>query len=1296
MTYRAEIEIGVKGTEKLRELRNTVDLLANRIDKLDSLADVFNSPIQSLKNYNQTLRTTAKALEQVELGQKDEATAIRKYVQALGEANAARARQNNLIQQEIALQEAAKRKTQPGPTGFSRAQFGPALPPAFIKQQNDQQNFKNLFADLNETAKVISVSNTNTRTSWKRTFDELNETAKAISVSRLNTQASWNTTFNQLNETAKAIAVNRLNTQTSWQETFKQLNETAKAISVSRLNTQTSWQETFKQLNETAKAISVSRLNTKKAWQDFFKEATEVAKDLRRDAARVSLRKQERPLFVKETISRGRSARIARERSAFLQGSSGPVQLGPSGRGPGASGFPVAVPLNRAEQKALELTKKRLEILERTKQIVKDLSGSNEKLAAVTKRGITDEERKNGLIRQRFGLRGALQDLETKSKVAIADANREQNKVKQSIADSRREQEKLNQERKEGLKVLKEEERTRRQIRNRARKGTVAAGRERQRRTRDAASNALIGGAFPLLFGQGAGASLGGAVGGGLGGLAGGQFGFGLSLVGTAVGQAIDTFIAKSSELGQALDLVNGDVDTVINSLGLANTATANYIRRLEEVAGKQVALEEATKQLALVVGDEGVQALREFGEATKDLGNGISVFVTGVLAEAAKLLNRPTRGISDAVSDFNFQRQGLASDDPKQALLRTQLANASTFAESEQILRQIIELQKEITQEAQKETEAKLNAVSPTLQVLANAERKLKIEELNGDILNDQVLSLEKQALTEKFKIENQKVLRDLLAERLTFQESLNLFKANELILDQGILALNNKRSKADQDDQERKERAARRAAREGEAAAKRAERVRKQEEDAFKAAQLSADKSVDLPAKAQLKLTEALKGREAALKEQLADFERISENEQKILRQTFQQRVDNVPSASKRVIEEINREYFNTLDALGKQQEAQKALAEQELKRLQVARERASFDLKTSFDRNVEDAQFGLRQAQVAVSDPFGGQQQQTSLLNLDQERERLELTRRLTDQRLALTQAVKDADEASKIGAQEDLRNFDAQKTQLENLLAKRQAVEQQQLKQNQILEKYGFIINEVSTALSSSIQAIITGTGSVEEAFSNLFQNIGQAFVNLATQVLAQKAFLAVLNLFNPGSSLLSGGLKLKGGSGDIFSDIASRGGLRLKGFADGGRPPVNRPSIVGEQGPELFVPFQQGTIVSNEDLQEQMAKAGVSSMERPSSSRFRETREVMVPFTRSAEQLSVASAERETAQAISNPRPLDVRFESQVINNVEYVTADQYRKGMSQAAERGRALTLQALQNSVKARKRIGL
>ena len=37
------------------------------------------------------------------------------------------------------------------------------------------------------------------------------------------------------------------------------------------------------------------------------------------------------------------------------------------------------------------------------------------------------------------------------------------------------------------------------------------------------------------------------------------------------------------------------------------------------------------------------------------------------------------------------------------------------------------------------------------------------------------------------------------------------------------------------------------------------------------------------------------------------------------------------------------------------------------------------------------------------------------------------------------------------------------------------------------------------------------------------------------------------------------------------------------------FADGGKPPVGRPSIVGERGPELFVPNSAGTIIPNHEL-----------------------------------------------------------------------------------------------------------
>jgi lambda family phage tail tape measure protein len=49
----------------------------------------------------------------------------------------------------------------------------------------------------------------------------------------------------------------------------------------------------------------------------------------------------------------------------------------------------------------------------------------------------------------------------------------------------------------------------------------------------------------------------------------------------------------------------------------------------------------------------------------------------------------------------------------------------------------------------------------------------------------------------------------------------------------------------------------------------------------------------------------------------------------------------------------------------------------------------------------------------------------------------------------------------------------------------------------------------------------------------------------------------------------------------GGLGGLLSGIGS-----IFGFADGGSPPINKPSIVGERGPELFVPKTAGTVIPN--------------------------------------------------------------------------------------------------------------
>ena len=40
---------------------------------------------------------------------------------------------------------------------------------------------------------------------------------------------------------------------------------------------------------------------------------------------------------------------------------------------------------------------------------------------------------------------------------------------------------------------------------------------------------------------------------------------------------------------------------------------------------------------------------------------------------------------------------------------------------------------------------------------------------------------------------------------------------------------------------------------------------------------------------------------------------------------------------------------------------------------------------------------------------------------------------------------------------------------------------------------------------------------------------------------------------------------------------------------MKGFSEGGRPPVGKPSIVGEKGAEIFVPDVSGTVISNKNV-----------------------------------------------------------------------------------------------------------
>jgi tape measure domain-containing protein len=125
-----------------------------------------------------------------------------------------------------------------------------------------------------------------------------------------------------------------------------------------------------------------------------------------------------------------------------------------------------------------------------------------------------------------------------------------------------------------------------------------------------------------------------------------------------------------------------------------------------------------------------------------------------------------------------------------------------------------------------------------------------------------------------------------------------------------------------------------------------------------------------------------------------------------------------------------------------------------------------------------------------------------------------------------------------------------------------------------------------INKLLDNKNDKLDKTIDKTKGIKDAFAEIGDTIGSqisdALVDAinGTKSLGEAAKSIVNDLAN---SLLRLGINtlLKSTGFGIFSN--------LPGFAAGGRPPVGKPSIVGERGPELFVPSTAGTIIPNSEM-----------------------------------------------------------------------------------------------------------
>jgi predicted transcriptional regulator len=110
------------------------------------------------------------------------------------------------------------------------------------------------------------------------------------------------------------------------------------------------------------------------------------------------------------------------------------------------------------------------------------------------------------------------------------------------------------------------------------------------------------------------------------------------------------------------------------------------------------------------------------------------------------------------------------------------------------------------------------------------------------------------------------------------------------------------------------------------------------------------------------------------------------------------------------------------------------------------------------------------------------------------------------------------------------------------------------------------------------LEDSIIGVMDGTKSLKDAFSDMAQSILSDLIRMQIQE----------SITGPLSGFLSKGLSslFGGGGGGFASGFA---GAPALGFADGGVTSSRRPYLVGERGPEMFVPNMTGRVVPTKSL-----------------------------------------------------------------------------------------------------------
>jgi TP901 family phage tail tape measure protein len=218
--------------------------------------------------------------------------------------------------------------------------------------------------------------------------------------------------------------------------------------------------------------------------------------------------------------------------------------------------------------------------------------------------------------------------------------------------------------------------------------------------------------------------------------------------------------------------------------------------------------------------------------------------------------------------------------------------------------------------------------------------------------------------------------------------------------------------------------------------------------------------------------------------------------------------------------------------------------------------------------------------------------------------------------------------------------------------------------------------------IGEAFGTAFKGVASGAMTAQEALAGMMSSIADHFLDMAAQIITQQMTMIIYGTIMKALGLMGGagsgfGVDFSSAFGANAGPIPGIGGAfggGMKLFADGGFVTGPTSAVVGEGGePEYIIPASK-------------------------------MRSAMSRYAAGARGSAVIPTGDDTSAgggtATMAPTAIDVRYTVERINSVDYVTADQFRAGMAQAAQQGATQgeqrTLRRLQQSRATRSRLGM